>query len=100
MTASLQVLCYAADEDRLGRDGQPALGQPLADARVVEDLGDGPGVRPAARAAARAAVVGRLVRVVQAVRAVAERRHQPGEPAVSPMSRSTPLADVGHLVDA
>ena len=79
--------------------GQPARGQPLADPRVVEHLGHGPGVRPAGRAAAGAAVVGRVVRVVQAVRAVPEQQHQPGEPGRQPDVAEQPLGDVGHLVD-
>ena len=60
----------AADEDRIvGHDEVPPR-QVFADPRVVQDLGDGAAVGAARRAAAGAAVVGRVVRVVQAVRAM------------------------------
>ena len=77
----------------------PARRQPLADARVVQDLGDRPAVRPAARPAAGAAVVGRLVRVVHAGRAVAERRAPAGRSPRQPDVAQHPLGDVGHLVE-
>src|SRR4029077_507776 len=54
-------VALAADEPRLGVDGQPFGRQKLAHAGVIRHLRKRPRVRPTAPTAARPAVVGRLV---------------------------------------
>ena len=76
---------------------QPLGGQQLAHARVVGHLREGPGVGPAASAAARPAVVGRLVRVVEADRAVPDDEHQRREAIANADVFEHAPDDVGHL---
>ena len=93
------VLCNPPTKIVSRRDREPAAGQPLADARVVEDLGQGAGIRPAPAAAAGAAIVGRLVRVVHARRAVAEDQDERGKPRGQTDLLENLLRDGGHLVE-
>ena len=88
-----------ADEHRLGRNLDAARGEDRPHPRVVENLRDGPAVGAADRPAARPAVVRRLVRVVHAVRPVAEQDHQPREAADQPRVLQHALADARHLLD-
>ena len=76
---------------------QPLGGQQLADARVVGHLREGPRVRPAASAAARAAVVGRLVRVVEADRSVSDDEHERRQAIANPDVLEDTPHDVRHL---
>ena len=97
MTALLQVLRWAPTNHVVGRDRQPLGGQQLPHARIVGHLRERAGVRPAAAAAASAAVVGRLVRVVQADRSVADDEHERREPiANADIFEDTP-DDIRHL---
>ena len=81
----------AADEDRRRRESSMPRSASRSRTRgSLSICGHGPGVRPAGAAAAGAAVVGRVVRIVQAVRAVPERATPAGRnPTVRPMSRSS-----------
>ena len=90
-------VALGADEPRGRVDGQALGGQQLAHARVVGHLREGPRVRPAASAAARAAVVGRLVRVVEADRSVSDDEHERREAIANADVFEDAPHDVRHL---
>ncbi len=90
----------AADEPRPRRDANPPLLQPGAHPRVVQHVRRRPPVRRARAAPARPAVVGALVRVVQAARPVPEDEHQWCEAVDQPDVTEQPLALGHHLGDA
>ena len=90
-------VALGSDEPGGRVDGQPLGGQQLAHARVVGHLREGPGVRPAASAPARTAVVGRLVRVVEADRSVSDDEHERREAIANPDIFEDAPHDIRHL---
>ena len=72
-------VALGADEPRICVDREPIGCQKLADAEVVGHLRETPRIRPAAPAPARAAVVGRLVRIVEADGSVSNDEYERGQ---------------------
>src|SRR5262249_41809005 len=64
------------DEMRPGGDSGAGSGETAAHGRIIQNMSRGAGVRAARVAAAGAAIVSGLVRVIDAVRAVADEDHQ------------------------
>ena len=87
----------SAQEPGIAGDRQAALGQHVADAQIVEHGGHRPGVGTAGVPRASPAIVGRLVRIVEAVRSVAQEQHQPGEAARQADVAQHPFAEIAHL---
>jgi hypothetical protein len=90
-------VALGADEPRGRRDRQPLGGEQFAHTRVVGHLREGPRVGPAAAAPARPAVVGGLVRVVEADRSVADDEHERREAITNPDVFEDAADDVRHL---
>src|SRR5262249_31567859 len=88
----------AADEICLVRNNYAVTTEPLADAIIVENLSDGTAVGPARGAAARATIMGRLVRIGQARRAMTDDESERCKITYQTDIPQLPFSNVGHFV--